>query len=363
MYKFLILTGDTEPFNQNLSSSYVKGEKNYYYKKAIENQGHQCEVLNVSFLPFFFEVFYNKNNFNVGFSEKIKAAFRNFYKKRKQKKFENFVISLIRNHNDADFIIFSKKLFFINKGLLQSFREYTNACFILFNTVSPIMMENKNAVKCAKKFDYIFCNDYFHSIQWLELGAENVHQLPIAAAPLDFYKEYVNSKGKNKDVVFVGRLDKDIYKNRRESLKFLIKNGIDVKIYSNYTGIDSDPILSSQHMGDAWYGEMHQVTSESKIALNFHGYFMQSGGNMRLFEIPLSHSLQIADRCPEKWFTDNQEIVVTKTDETLLDKIKYYLNNEEERDIIAKNAYKKTIEEHTYENRVESMLKIIFEKK
>ena len=55
---------------------------------------------------------------------------------------------------------------------------------------------------------------------------------------------------------------------------------------------------------------------------------------MRLFEIPATKSLQIADKCPQDWFKDGDEIVLYKNNQDLLQKINYFIDNDEERERI-----------------------------
>ena len=42
-----------------------------------------------------------------------------------------------------------------------------------------------------------------------------------------------------------------------------------------------------------------------------------------------------------------------------LQKINYFINNDSEREIIAKNGYKRLLKEHTYEHRMKKFLQIV----
>ena len=59
-----------------------------------------------------------------------------------------------------------------------------------------------------------------------------------------------------------------------------------------------------------------------------------------------------------KYYEENKEMVFYKSTAELIEKIKYYLVRDKEREEIAKNAYARTIKEHTYEQRFRN----IFEK-
>ena len=104
---------------------------------------------------------------------------------------------------------------------------------------------------------------------------------------------------------------------------------------------------------------MIHIYSQSKIVLNLHSPTVPSGGNMRLFEIPAAKSLQITDKCPQDWFKDGDEIVLYKNNYNLLKKVKFYLNNDQERIRIANNGYKRLLKEHTYEHRIKKFFQIV----
>jgi spore maturation protein CgeB len=54
-----------------------------------------------------------------------------------------------------------------------------------------------------------------------------------------------------------------------------------------------------------------------------------------------------------------EEIVVYENDRDLVDKIKYYLVHEEDREAIAKAGYERTLRDHSTERRFEDIFKMI----
>ena len=123
--------------------------------------------------------------------------------------------------------------------------------------------------------------------------------------------------------------------------------------------IRDSPLLNDQIVGSAYGKEMVKILSQSKIALNIHDPSVPYGGNMRLFEIPATKSLQIADKCPQDWFKDGDEIVLYKNNQDLLQKINYFIDNDEERERIAKNGYEKLVRKHQYKHRVKKIFESI----
>jgi len=81
----------------------------------------------------------------------------------------------------------------------------------------------------------------------------------------------------------------------------------------------------------------------------------------RNFEIPGCRGFLIsgyADNLSD-YYEINKEVVCYKNSDDLINKIKYYLKNEKEREQIAQAGYERTIQEHTYERRFKEIFKIM----
>ncbi|XOB40747.1 MAG: glycosyltransferase [Candidatus Nealsonbacteria bacterium] len=81
----------------------------------------------------------------------------------------------------------------------------------------------------------------------------------------------------------------------------------------------------------------------------------------RNFEIPGCRGFLLtsgADNLAE-YYRDGKEIVIYKDTKDLIDKIRYYLIHDEEREAIAKVGYEKTLRDHTYEKRFNEIFKVI----
>lgn len=78
----------------------------------------------------------------------------------------------------------------------------------------------------------------------------------------------------------------------------------------------------------------------------------------RNFEIPAFGGFQLTNYVPfiEDYFIIGKEIAVYSSIEDLVIKIQYYLNDVAERERMAKNGFKRAVEEHTYENRLRQIL-------
>jgi spore maturation protein CgeB len=108
--------------------------------------------------------------------------------------------------------------------------------------------------------------------------------------------------------------------------------------------------------------EMYQLLSKAKICFNIHGEVAEKcAGNIRLFEATGLSSCLVTD-----WkdnitdlFVPDKEIVTYKSIDECIEKVKWLNAHPTERDAIAKAGQKRTLKEHTFENRCIALEKII----
>ncbi len=228
-------------------------------------------------------------------------------------------------------------------------------CKLVYSTgVSPIVFARPIEKRAARLYDLVLVNDYYHGIQWLELGARRMECLPVSACDPDFHHPYDLTPDERAaytcDVGFVGTLVPDnLYSRRLRALEAL--RDFDLGIWS----VHDVPSSLRPHVRGAALGEtMLRVLSAAKITINVHGDFMHYGGNMRTFEAAGVGVFQLADDLPgtRQWFQAG-ETIVTYTDEPdLRAKVAYYLAHADERETIARRAREHVYAHHTYDQRM-----------
>jgi spore maturation protein CgeB len=123
----------------------------------------------------------------------------------------------------------------------------------------------------------------------------------------------------------------------------------------------SDALKGSNH--PSLYGiGMYNLFNTSKIVLNIHiGVAADYAGNMRMFEVTGVGSCLLTDnkKNMKDLFEVNKEVVVYDSPEDCIDKVKWLLQHEHEREEIARSGQRKTLEMHTVENRCKSIIDII----
>ncbi len=172
------------------------------------------------------------------------------------------------------------------------------------------------------------------------------------------------------EVTFVGNLgSKPRYLARRDSLKAVVKNGFKLK----WWGPKLTRKLSTLHLilgkvgrsygGKFVWGEDHaKIAKLSKIYLGFD--------SMPQIRQSMSERLYIAVGCGafymcqhidgiEDILVPDKEIVTFRSEQEMIDKIKYYLEHEDARLKIAEAGNRRVLKEHTFEVRIRELLNII----
>ena len=97
------------------------------------------------------------------------------------------------------------------------------------------------------------------------------------------------------------------------------------------------------------------------INLNLVNGNAETGLNMRHFEITAAGGFMLCYDQAElaDHFTPGKECAVFESEQDLLDKIQYYLSHPEERAAIARAGQKRTLAQHLYSHRLETLLKTV----
>jgi len=216
----------------------------------------------------------------------------------------------------------------------------------------------------ARHFDWFTTTDSHRVQEYRYVGYDNAIHFPYACNPAIYKKLNLPKKY---DVSFVGLANP----YRKWLIRKLGKAGIRV-----YAGGSGWPV------GHLAQEEMIRVFNQSKINLNLSNSrswdvryllslissprdlysWLRSPKNVeqmkaRPFEIngcggfQLSHYVDGLEHCYEV----GQEIVVYLDVDDLIGKVKYYLTHDDEREAIADGAYRRTLAEHTYAQRFQSI--------
>lgn len=196
----------------------------------------------------------------------------------------------------------------------------------------------------AKEFDYAFFNqkdaaDAFGDVsQWLPHAAE-----PQAYPKIEILKKW--------DVCFVGHIQETPNFNgfsRVDALDRLFKE------FPNFYYGSRHPAFPEKNL----FEDAAKKFSQSKVVFNIS---IKDDVNMRVFEALSTGSFLLTNWIPtlEDLFEDGKHLVTYKTLDEMVEKTKYYLEHDEEREKIALAGHEEFMKKHTYKHRVENILKKI----
>jgi len=221
--------------------------------------------------------------------------------------------------------------------------------------------------RVAPFYDYFFTiqkGQFFESLKGI--GVKNFSCLPLAAS-MDIHKKTEIAGDElsiyGSDVSFVGAG----YYNRRKFFEGLLD--FDFRIWGNEWNLNSPLGRCIQRSGERMDTEdIVKIFTASKINVNLHSSTYHDGVNPygdfvnpRTFEIAACEGFQLVDSRAEmqELFKVGEEIVCFEDLSDLRYKIRYYLNNPDERKAIAGRAMARVKKDHTYELRMKEMLDLI----
>jgi spore maturation protein CgeB len=160
------------------------------------------------------------------------------------------------------------------------------------------------------------------------------------------------------DVVFIGTCDTD----RAPYLETLVETLPDLflHLYGGYW--DRHSLLSRYHRGFALGRDYRLALGAAKIALNFVRHANRDRHTLRSFEIPACGAFMLAERTEEhlEWFEEGKEAAYFDSPDELVEKVRYYLSRDDERQRIAEAGHRKvTLGGNTYKDRLIQILEAV----
>ncbi len=212
--------------------------------------------------------------------------------------------------------------------------EVPTACYLVNSH-----MHLEWQLEWAQNFDHVFVAQREYIPDFKKAGVISIHWLPLGC------DEKINIKLsdiKKYDIGFVGSLTDN---PRRNVLLKKIRRKFD--LYSER----------------CFWLDMSRVFSESKLVFNSA---VRNDLNMRVFEVLAAGSFLLTDHPRnsglEELFIDGEELGVYE-DETILNTIEFYLENDELREIIAKRGREVALNSHRYEQRALELIKVALREK
>lgn len=142
----------------------------------------------------------------------------------------------------------------------------------------------------------------------------------------------------------------------------LLKRVSEVYSLDLYTASDFSPLPRANYRGLAKSTtEMPKIFHLSKINLNFTSKPIRTGLPLRLWDILGAGGVVLTNFQSEipEYFEVGKDLDIYASEEELMEKIRYYLEHEKERQAIAESGYRKAKEQYSLELRVKQILKTV----
>jgi 2-polyprenyl-3-methyl-5-hydroxy-6-metoxy-1,4-benzoquinol methylase len=188
----------------------------------------------------------------------------------------------------------------------------------------------------ARDFDFVFAAQRDGAERLRHAGITSASWLPLACDPRihghqDVEKQY--------DLCFIGHL----FPGPRAELVELLRR-----------------TFPRTFVGQRYFEEMARTYSASRIVFNRS---LRNDVNMRVFEGVASGSLLLTNELrsngQEELFRDGVHLATYRDAEELLDKARFYLSHDAERERIAVAGRAEAVAHHTYRHRMEQLLRVV----
>lgn len=197
----------------------------------------------------------------------------------------------------------------------------------------------------AELYDHYFC------IHKTRISNPRIQYLPAVGFDPGAYGKLAGV-GKKHDLVFVGRQKK----RRVEWLSALSE--LKPELYG--PGWDRCALRDLQ-VSDGIFGpELNRLYNETRIVLNVSAWSNHDLNclNLRILDVPATGSLLLTDYAPdiEEYLKPDREVVIAHSPEEMLDKARYYLAHEAERERIALAGWERVQKMETYLQKMRRLL-------
>lgn len=114
----------------------------------------------------------------------------------------------------------------------------------------------------------------------------------------------------------------------------------------------------------SYYQEIPLFYNACKINFNATSLQMKDAVNQRVFDVPACNGFILTDHqeAIEELFEVGEEVITYKDRDEIPELVRFYLDNPEERKMIAKRARERVLKEHTYKQRLSRIIQIMKER-
>lgn len=236
----------------------------------------------------------------------------------------------------------------IYPSTLKRIKEIQPDCILVHYMIDDIMNPHhmsKQIKDTIPLYDYYIMNRQVNKEELIKLGCKHPIIEFMSYEKTFHYPRTLTSKeiaDLGGDVGFIGTFERE----RAESIKYLAKNGINIRVWGNgwkhLKDYSPNLIIEDRGLYDEDYSK---ALSAFKINLGFLRKKSRDLHTTRSTEIPACGGFMLAERTAEHqaMFEEDKEAVFFSDNEELLEKCRYYLSHEDKRKKIAEAGYRRCI--------------------
>lgn len=246
-------------------------------------------------------------------------------------------------------IVWIEKGLTIKPSTIRSIKkEFPTTLIISFSPDDMVNNPNNQSsyyISCLPLYDVHVTTKTHNISELLAMGALNVEFMPKSYDPHTHRPVHLSDKDVENyasSVSFVGTFERE----RAQSMARIAQNGIPIRVWGalweRFSASPGITLEKKEIFGD----EYAKAICAAKINLGFLSKINHDKQTARSIEIPACGAFLLAERTDEHLdlFREGIEAEFFSTDEELIGKIHYYLENENERLAIAKAGLKRCIE-------------------
>jgi len=264
-------------------------------------------------------------------------------------------------------VIWIDKGTYILPSVLSHIKRTTRSLLVHYNTDDIMRKEHQldNYFKAIDIYGVHFTTNNFNIPEMHELGAKRVYFSELACddnmyRPVDVPEEDKRKLGS--DIFFIGHWEPKTEK----LIGYLTEHQMPVTVRGpNWHKAKNIKLLSSVvKSGPIWGQDYVKSICCGKIGLGIVSKWNRNLTAGRIFEIPACGTFLLAERTPsiQSVYVEGKEAEFFSNSEELLEKAKYYLSHDKERQAIAKAGHERCItSRYSWKDRVREMLEKVEE--
>ncbi|KAB2488079.1 CgeB family protein [Priestia endophytica] len=265
-------------------------------------------------------------------------------------------------------LVFTMTGFILPEQMTEWLKDQKNKLAV-WMTEDPYYMDK--TVEIINRYDYIFTIDRASLEHYQKNGHPHVYLLPLGTDPNTFSPSTHSDEQELIDICLVGYP----YPDRIELIKFLLKETqYTIEVVGGKWKDELREWSKDQRLKITDWQPPHKVVNyynNAKIILNTHrpqdlvennnsmGIISKSINN-RTFDVASCGAFQLISHQPDlRYYFSEKEMVSFESQEELIEKIHFYIKNEEKRKEIALNAREVVLKHHTFAHRIKEIIAIV----